>query len=67
MPGRLSLPGDFVGSARYIKLIATPVGSSHGAVTDEFKIERRGPIDWTLLRPIETSIATRRIAIGAQD
>lgn len=64
---RLYLPPDAVGGGRELRLIARPVGSSREAVTDEFKIELGDHVLWTLMRPIETSIATLRIALGSSE
>lgn len=58
---RMVFPPELVGRGADVHLLARPVGDPAEVMTEAFRVEAGDVVGWTLLQPLETSIATLRL------
>lgn len=62
---RLVLPPDLLRRGRVVHLLARPLGERTEVVTEAFDVEGGDRVRWTLLWPLEGSIATLHVELGS--
>lgn len=63
---RVVFPPELVGRGADVHLLARPVGGGAQVRTEGFRIEAGDRVFWTLLQPLESSIATLRVRLGGR-
>lgn len=61
---RLSVPQEFVGQGRVVRLLARPVGGGGQVTTETFDVDLGDRVMWTVIEPLASSVATLRITVG---
>ena len=61
---RLTVPGEFIGHGRVVRLVARPVGGGGQVTTEEFDVDVGDRIMWTVIEPLRNSGSTLRITVG---
>lgn len=61
---RLPVPPDMVGRGRVVRLVARPVADRTRVVKEAIAVEPGNRVTWTILDPIESSIATLRVTLS---
>ncbi len=57
----MAFPPELVGRGADVQLVARRVGDRVEVTTETFRVEEGDIVGWTLLQPLETSIATLRV------
>lgn len=60
-PTRFSVPPELVGKGTGVQLVARAIGDPQEVRTEPFAVQSGDRVLWTVLQPIESSVATLRI------
>jgi hypothetical protein len=63
-PTRFPVPIELIGKGSGVRLLARAVGDRREVRTEPFAVQTGDRVLWTLLQPIESSVATLRIEFG---